>query len=302
MPDLPTPPKGIVRLKYESTSEAWNARYRRDGVNFSQLFSDSKYGSADSALAAAIEWRKNAEILFPPMNRREVSERKKRNNKSGTTGVYRSVQSYYKGKPLYYWFATWSPRLGKKAMKSFSVQKYGEEKAKELAIQARRQALETLSLDTERDNEKSSRDSETTRDVEIDAIFSKDIFGFEGTEKYEIHKRKERDRNLRQLKIDEFLAVHGDLFCEICSFSFEQRYGTMGRGLIEVHHLVPLAEMSENHQTKLEELMCVCSNCHLVLHNGDPTETLEKMRFIMGLRDTKKTNKAIHRSRGLGVS
>ena len=30
-----------------------------------------------------------------------------------------------------------------------------------------------------------------------------------------------------------------------------------------------LGELTEARQTTLDELMCVCSNCHFAIHNGD---------------------------------
>jgi len=294
MAQLPNPTKGIVRLDYETTAEGWNARYQREGVPFSQAFPDSKYGSPEASLAAAIEWRRHAEETLPPMNRREFAELKRSNNSSGVTGVYRSVSGYYNGKALYYWYAIWSPRKGKKASKAFSVQKFGDERAKQLAIEARQNAIANLDPEWPEDAWL------TGRRQEIEDAFARDVFGFEGDERYVIHRQKERDRNLRQQKVDAFLAEHGDLFCEVCEFSFEKQYGLIGRGLIEIHHLVPLAEMTPNHKTTLEELICICSNCHLVIHNGDPTDNLKQLQFIFLARPKRKrkTNKAVNPSGG----
>lgn len=294
MAKLPDPPKGIVRLKYKTTTDGWNARYTRDGVTFSQLFSDSKYDSPIAALEAAIEWRHQAEELLPRMNRKEYAELKKRNNSSGHTGVYKSVGGYYKGKALYYWYAIWSPQRGEKASKSFSVQKFGDDEAKRLAIAAREEAIANLPKEWPEDSWGSRRDARIAAEMEV--AFSKDIFAFEGDEKYIIHRTKERSPDLRQQKVDAFLAEHGDLFCEICHFSFEEQYGVIGRGLIEVHHLVPLAEMTASRKTTLDELMCVCSNCHLVLHNGDPTENLNRMQFVFSARKTSAKRKRTKRS------
>jgi len=45
--------RGISRLKYESVSPGWRARYTRDGVTFSEDFYDSKFASPKEALEAA---------------------------------------------------------------------------------------------------------------------------------------------------------------------------------------------------------------------------------------------------------
>ena len=93
------------------------------------------------------------------------------------------------------------------------------------------------------------------------------------------------------LKLKEFLKEHGRLFCEVCSFCFHETYGEIGRGLIEVHHLVPLSQMEENHRTTVDELMCICSNCHFAVHNGDPTANLKSMKTLPGTTQRNRRNR-----------
>lgn len=200
MSELPEPPRGIVRLKYKTTTEGWNARYMREGVPFSQMFADSKYGSPEGALAAAIEWRNQAEELLPPRDRREYANIGHRNNQSGHTGVYRTPQHYrVDGTPVYYWTASWCPQPGKRKHRSFSVDKYGEDEAKRLAIKAREEAIAHLDpVWPEGSFERKRRD-------QLEHDFSRDIFAFEGEEKFRIHRTKERDPAIRQEKINAFL-------------------------------------------------------------------------------------------------
>jgi hypothetical protein len=47
--------------------------------------------------------------------------------------------------------------------------------------------------------------------------------------------------------------------CEVCGFDFERRYGLVGRGFIECHHVTPLAETDEI-ETTLDDLTVVCAN------------------------------------------
>lgn len=269
-------------MDYEKAYDGWFVRYTRDGVTFRQTFPDSKYGSPEASLEAAKEWHDEAKTLLPPLNRKEFAELKKRNNTSGHVGVHRSHQ-IKNGRKLYHWVASWSPAKGAQKSRRFSVLKYGEEEAKRLAIEAREEAIKNLAEDWPEEYWASRAKQEA-----LDKTYKRDVFAFEGTEAFAIHKIKERNQRLRDQKVDDFLEKHGELFCEVCGFSFEKEYGEIGKGLIEIHHLIPLAQMTEQHQTKLSELICICSNCHFVVHNGDHEENLRKMRFIFDAKQTKK--------------
>jgi 5-methylcytosine-specific restriction protein A len=65
---------------------------------------------------------------------------------------------------------------------------------------------------------------------------------FEGTQraKFVLHRRREGE--LRRAKIAEALTTHGRLFCNVpgCGFDFAKRYGSVGEGYAQVHHLIPL--------------------------------------------------------------
>lgn len=62
------------------------------------------------------------------------------------------------------------------------------------------------------------------------------------------------------------IRIHGTK-CMICGFDFEKKYGELGKGYIEVHHIKPLSEMDEEVIVNPEkDLICVCSNCHRMLH------------------------------------
>lgn len=67
------------------------------------------------------------------------NKKKSSRNKSNITGVYFKNM---KGDP--YWTATWQDLQGKKHRKYFSVNKYSDEGAKQLAIAARKEAIDLL--------------------------------------------------------------------------------------------------------------------------------------------------------------
>jgi len=55
--------------------------------------------------------------------------------------------------------------------------------------------------------------------------------------------------------------------CEICNLRFEDRYGELGTGFLEAHHLVPVARKEQpKWDATPESLAGLCSNCHRMLH------------------------------------
>jgi len=91
----------------------------------------------------------------------------------------------------------------------------------------------------------------------------------EGAIHYYIHKRRERNTKfIRQIK--NIAEKNGQLHCEICGFDFHQKYGDIGKGFIECHHLKPLSEYNSDEKTTKENLVLICSNCHKMLHKYRP--------------------------------
>jgi hypothetical protein len=98
----------------------------------------------------------------------------------------------------------------------------------------------------------------TTEEVDLRGVS-------EGSEMYRTHKTIERDRKIVERKKELHLREFGHLKCEVCSFDFSKRYGELGEGYIECHHIVPLAQAGLS-ETKLTDLVLVCANCHRMLH------------------------------------
>jgi len=88
----------------------------------------------------------------------------------------------------------------------------------------------------------------------------------------------ERNPNLRSAAI----AIHG-IRCQACGMSFVERYGELGEGYIEVHHLKPVSEYEgEVVVDPKEDMRVVCSNCHRMLHRGvDGPLTIEELRAVL---------------------
>ncbi|WP_315805389.1 HNH endonuclease [Bradyrhizobium sp. SZCCHNS3002] len=91
------------------------------------------------------------------------------------------------------------------------------------------------------------------------------------------HRR--REAKARREKIQEALRANGGkLICEVqnCGFDFAERYGTLGEGYAQVHHLLPLSKSPKNgRETKLKDLAIVCANCHVMIHAGGKCRALD---------------------------
>ncbi|PTV94420.1 5-methylcytosine-specific restriction protein A [Rhodobacter aestuarii] len=89
----------------------------------------------------------------------------------------------------------------------------------------------------------------------------------EGDVRLVMHFRRERARGLSERKKAAFIREHGRLYCERCNMDPVAVYGINGDACIEVHHAhVQVKDMREGHQTNLEELQCLCANCHRITH------------------------------------
>ena len=89
----------------------------------------------------------------------------------------------------------------------------------------------------------------------------------------------ERNRSARE----RCIAAHG-CRCVVCGIDFGQVYGEVGKGFINVHHIVPLASIGKSYRLNPEkDLVPVCPNCHTMLHrevNGK-LKSIDQLRSIL---------------------
>lgn len=95
------------------------------------------------------------------------------------------------------------------------------------------------------------------------------------------HKARERNSKVVEIAKSNFLKNHKGLFCEACGFDFELIYGTIGKDFIEGHHTIPVSQMRENHLTKPEDIVLLCSNCHRMVHKKRPWLTINEIKQII---------------------
>lgn len=86
----------------------------------------------------------------------------------------------------------------------------------------------------------------------------------------------------RSLKARTKCIEHYGCICYVCGFSFSEVYGALGQGFIHVHHLKPLAEISETYVVDpIADLRPVCPNCHAMLHRKNPPLAIENLKELI---------------------
>lgn len=140
--------KHIYRIDHEqSRTHSWLVTVQRRGQIYNRQFTDAVYGGKRKAFAAAKVYRDHLLSHLRPFTRAERCMVKRRNNRSGISGVTRidtwenSRGRRYRRR---YWLAQWPTANGKATMKKFSIKLYGERKAFRQAVRARRKALRGL--------------------------------------------------------------------------------------------------------------------------------------------------------------
>ena len=116
---------------------------QRSGDTIQEYFPFKKFRGEVKALAAARRRWRELRQLSPRLSRQEYAEVTRRRSRSGIVGVTR-VTKARRGRDYDFWCASYTGRDGIKHMRVFSVGKYGEKPAKELAVAARQEGLTEL--------------------------------------------------------------------------------------------------------------------------------------------------------------
>lgn len=105
----------------------------------------------------------------------------------------------------------------------------------------------------------------------------------EGSSLYALHRKLERDSAVAKLAKKRRLSEKGELTCDVCGFSFQEVYGSVGSGYIEAHHTVPVSEMAKRgkKKTHMAEIALVCSNCHRMIHRYRPWLTIAELSKVL---------------------
>ena len=138
----------IYRVDHDAShTHSWLVTVQRRGRVHSRHFTDAVYGSKRHALEAAIRYRDVLLTSLRPLTRPEICRIRKRNNRSGISGVTRiDTWENSRGRRVHrrYWLAQWPVGNGKASKKKFSIKQYGEREARQRALHVRQQALRRL--------------------------------------------------------------------------------------------------------------------------------------------------------------
>jgi 5-methylcytosine-specific restriction enzyme A len=97
--------------------------------------------------------------------------------------------------------------------------------------------------------------------------------------RYRQHRKLERSSGVSK-KVKQ---THGTV-CQGCSLEFAKKYGPVGEGYIEAHHLTPISELPKELKTDLnikEHFAVLCANCHRIMHRKNGPKTIQELKAII---------------------
>jgi hypothetical protein len=261
---------------------------QRDGESLRIFFSDSQYGSIEDALRAAI---KHQQELIDAFGTTINAGGTKQLPSDPQERIFRKIDKPKgNGAPFEYWLARWYDENHKIKTKRFGVNRLGEDEAKALALATTTVKHNNLPRPSRRADvlerfkwkpysrtdvfraSKTNTEPSTKRPKKQQNLT--DDFAFEGHRNFITHLQIERDRKLRDAKINDFVAKNGRVYCEICGFNFSATCPFLANDIIQVHHQTPLASLDQPVQTTLNDLMLICANCHFAIHQGDAVDNV----------------------------
>ena len=120
-------------------------------------------------------------------------------------------------------------------------------------------------------------DEQIAEHIEIAATFA--AITLIEKRQYRLHARIERNPRAAAL-----VKRHHGVRCQACDLNFVERYGPVGEGYIEVHHLRPLGTLSEDDAitySVASDFAVLCANCHRMIHRQADPSDLNVLRAIL---------------------
>jgi len=136
----------VYRVKHPAENiDGYLAKVVRRSARLQKIFLLSKFKhdhrrciqAASRAVAAFAE-------INPPLSRRELAELPKAKKDRDLPVGVRRLRKKVKGRFYHFYEASWSPAPNRQMKKLFSVDRYGEDVARDLAIDARTSGLQMM--------------------------------------------------------------------------------------------------------------------------------------------------------------
>jgi 5-methylcytosine-specific restriction enzyme A len=98
---------------------------------------------------------------------------------------------------------------------------------------------------------------------------------YEDATRFRMHKRIERNAGLVKM-----VKKKKGCTCEVCGTNFEARYGLIGVGYIEAHHLIPLASLKGTKvaMNPKQDFAVLCANCHRMVHRSGLVDNISRFK------------------------
>lgn len=122
----------------------WEVRMQRQGRKHCKFFADGQNGGKRSAFRHAQLYRDELENRLKPYTVKRLAEKPSVRNTSGVVGVRKGYQTFESNDYEYryeFWIAQWIDGLGRRRTRSFSVGKFGDEEAFDMALAVRRKGV-----------------------------------------------------------------------------------------------------------------------------------------------------------------
>lgn len=138
----PRPNYGITRIDQpEKKNHGFYVRITHRGKSHQKYFPDKSLGGKPKALKAAKAYRDSLLDKMPKYKQDAAAKKKRKIKQSGVVGVTHVVSKSPKDKLYEYWQAAWIDVDGNRRTAKFSISRYGNEKAMDMAKKARRDGL-----------------------------------------------------------------------------------------------------------------------------------------------------------------
>lgn len=131
---------GLYREKLGKEGSRYRIVITRNKKTIQHYFFFGVRRNEAAARARAIRRWKQIRRSMPVITRSAFAQIERRKSRTGIVGV-RRITDEVKGHPYDFWVAVWTDRRGRTKTRKFSVNKYGEDKAKKLARKARREGV-----------------------------------------------------------------------------------------------------------------------------------------------------------------